>query len=134
MKLSHVGILVKDIEEGIRHHEALFGFHKLGEIVDDHVQKVRVVLMGESEQDPVMIELIAPLGADSPVTELLNKKQALYHLCFEVPDIEEAKTNARKNGAIVISQPVKAPLFNNRMICFLFTRDHYVIELVESGH
>jgi methylmalonyl-CoA/ethylmalonyl-CoA epimerase len=134
MKLSHVGILVQDIEEGIKHHEALFGFRTVGEIVDDHTQKVRVVLMGYSEQDPVMIELIAPLGTDSPVSDLLKKKQSLYHLCFEVPDIEEAKTNARKNGAIVISQPVEAPLFNNRKICFLFTRDHYVIELVESGH
>ena len=134
MKLSHIGILVKDIEEGIKHHEVLFGFKQLGEIVEDPTQRVRVVLMGHSKDDAVKIELIAPLDDESPVTDLLKKRQALYHLCFEVPDIEVAKTEARKNGAIIISQPVEAPLFDDRKICFLFTKDHYVIELVESGH
>ncbi len=134
MKLSHIGIIVKDIEEGIKNHQALFGYKQLGPVVDDHAQKVRVVLMGISENDPVKIELISPLGEDSPVTDLLTKRQALYHLCYSVPDIEEAKMRARKSGAIVISKPVEAPLFNNRRICFLFTKDHYVIELVEDEH
>lgn len=134
MKLSHVGIIVKDIEEGIKHHEELFGYKQLGPVVDDATQKVRVVLMGHTKKDPVKIELISPLGPDSPVAELLRKRQALYHLCYRVTDIEEAKALARKNGAIVISQPVEAPLFDNRKICFLFTKDHYVIELVEDDY
>lgn len=132
MKLSHIGIIVKDIEQGIKNHEELFGYRQLGPIVDDATQKVRVVLMGASENDPVKIELISPLGEDSPVTELLKKRQALYHLCYSVPDIEEAKNKARQSGAIIISKPVEAPLFDDRKICFLFTKDHYVIELVEE--
>lgn len=134
MELSHIGIIVKDIEAGIKNHESLFGYRQLGPIVDDHTQKVRVVLMGPSEDAPVKIELISPLSDDSPVTDLLKKRQALYHLCYTVPDIEEAKMKARKSGAIVISKPVEAPLFDNRKICFLFTKDHYIIELVEGEH
>lgn len=134
MKLSHIGIIVNDIERGIRNHEELFGYRQLGPIVDDPTQKVRVVLMGTSESDPVKIELISPLSDDSPVTDLLKKRQALYHLCYSVRNIEEAKAKARKSGAIVISKPVEAPLFDNRKICFLFTKDHYVIELVEGEH
>ncbi len=134
MKLSHVGIIVKDIEAGIKNHEALFGYKQLSDIVEDPAQKVRVVLMGHSEEDPVKLELISPMSDDSPVTELLKKRQAIYHLCYEVPDIEAAKNKARKNGAVMISKPVEAPLFDDRKICFLFTKDHYVIELVESGH
>jgi methylmalonyl-CoA epimerase len=132
MKLSHVGIIVKDIEEGIKNHETLFGYKQIGSIVDDNEQKVRVVLMGTSESDPVKLELISPLTEDSPITDLLKKHQALYHLCYSVHDIEEAKMKARKSGAIVISKPIEAPLFDNRKICFLFTKDHYVIELVED--
>lgn len=134
MKLSHVGIIVQDIAEGIKNHEALYGYKQLSDIVEDPTQKVRVVLMGASESDPVKIELISPMSDDSPVTELLKKRQVIYHLCYEVPDIEKAKEKARKNGAVVISKPVEAPLFDNRKICFLFTKDHYVIELVERGH
>jgi methylmalonyl-CoA/ethylmalonyl-CoA epimerase len=134
MKLSHIGILVEDIEQGIKNHEALFGYKQLGPIVDDSTQKVRVVLMGTSDDDPVKVELISPLGDDSPVKNLLEKRQSLYHLCYEVPDIEEAMKNARKNGAVIISKPIEAPLFDERKICFLFTRDRYVIELVEGEH
>lgn len=134
MKLSHIGIIVKDIEAGIKHHEQLFGYKQLSPIVEDTTQKVRVVIIGHSHEDPVKIELISPLGPESPVTDLLNKRQSLYHLCYEVEDIEEAKKQARKNGAIIISNPVEAPLFDDRKICFLFTRDHYVIELVEGSH
>ena len=133
MKLSHIGILVEDIEQGIKNHETLFGYKQLGPIVDDPTQKVRVVLMGTSEDDPVKIELISPLGDESPVKNLLEKRQSLYHLCYEVEDIEEAMKNARQSGAIIISKPVKAPLFDERKICFLFTRDKYVIELVEGN-
>ncbi len=132
MKLSHVGIIVKDIHEGIKNHEDLYGYKQLSEIVEDPTQKVRVVLMGHSKEDPVTLELISPMSEDSPVTELLKKRQAIYHLCYEVPDIEEAKDKARKNGAVVISKPVEAPLFDDRKICFLFTKDHYVIELVQA--
>ena len=131
MKLSHVGIIVKDIAEGIKNHEALYGYKQLSDIVEDPTQKVRVVLMGHSQDDPVTLELISPMSEDSPVTELLKKGQAIYHLCYEVSDIEAAKNEARKNGAIIISNPVEAPLFNERKICFLYTKDHYVIELVE---
>ncbi|MGY5879873.1 MAG: VOC family protein [Candidatus Thorarchaeota archaeon] len=132
MKLSHVGIIVKDIAEGIKNHEALYGYKQLSDIVEDPTQKVRVVLMGYSEDDPVKLELISPMSEDSPVTELLKKRQAIYHLCYEVPDIEEAKNKARKNGAVVITKPVEAPLFDDRKICFLYTKDHYVIELVQA--
>jgi methylmalonyl-CoA/ethylmalonyl-CoA epimerase len=132
VKLSHIGILVEDIEQGIKNHEALFGYKQLGPIIDDTTQKVRVVLMGTSDIDPVKIELISPLGDDSPVKNLLEKRQSLYHLCYEVEDIEEAMKNARKSGAVIISKPVEAPLFDERKICFLFTRDRYVIELVEG--
>ena len=134
MKLSHIGILVEDIEQGIKNHEALLGYKQLGPIVDDTTQKVRVVLMGTSDADPVKIELISPLTEDSPVSNLLEKRQSLYHLCYEVPDIEEAQKKARENGAVIISKPVEAPLFDSRKICFLFTRDRYVIELVEGEH
>ena len=39
------------------------------------------------------IELIEPLGADSPIVKFLerNPEVGQHHVCFEVPDIHEAK-------------------------------------------
>ena len=132
MKLHHVGIVVEDIEAGIQRYKAMFGFVSVTEVVDDPVQKVSVVLLSGPEADSIPVELIAPLTDDSPVSKILQGNMRLYHLCFVVDDIEEALKNFRSNGAIIISGPVPADLFEGKRIAFVYTPDKYVVELLEK--
>ena len=132
MKLHHVGIVVEDIASGIQRYKAMFGFVPVTEVVDDPVQKVSVVLLSGPEADSVPVELIAPLTDDSPVSKILEGKIRLYHLCFVVEDIEEALKNFRNNGAIIVSGPVPADLFEGKKIAFVYTPDNYVVELLEK--
>ena len=132
MKLHHVGIVVDDIESGIQRYRALFGFNPVTEVVDDPIQKVSVVLLSGPEADSVPIELIAPLTDDSPVSNILKGNVRLYHLCFLVEDIEEALKNFRSHGAIIISGPVPADLFEGKRIAFVYTPDKFVVELLEK--
>jgi len=132
MKLHHVGIVVEDIEEGIQRYKAMFGFVPVTEVVDDPVQKVSVVLLSGPEKGSVPVELIAPLADDSPVSKILKGNVRLYHLCFLVTDIEEELKNFRSNGAIIISGPVPAELFEGKRIAFVYTPDKYVVELLEK--
>ena len=132
MKLHHVGIVVDDIESGIQRYRALFGFNPVTEVVDDPIQKVSVVLLSGPEADSVPIELIAPLTDDSPVSNILKGNVRLYHLCFLVENIEEALRNFRSHGAIIISGPVPADLFEGKRIAFVYTPDKYVVELLEK--
>lgn len=132
MKLHHVGIVVDDIESGIQRYKALFGFVPVTEVADDPIQKVSVVLLSNPEADGVPIELIAPLTDDSPVSNILKGNVRLYHLCFLVENIEEALKNFRSNGAIIISGPVPAELFEGKRIAFVYTPDKYVVELLEK--
>jgi methylmalonyl-CoA/ethylmalonyl-CoA epimerase len=132
MKLHHVGIVTDDIESAIRHHKELFGFVPLTEVVDDPVQKVSVVMLSGPEEDSVPVELIAPLSDDSPVSQILKGKARLYHLCFLVENIEEALRNFRGHGAIIISGPVPAELYEGKRIAFVYTPDKYVVELLEK--
>ena len=132
MKLHHVGIVVDDIELGIQRYKALFGFVPVSEVVDDPIQKVSVVLLSNAESDGAPIELIAPLTDDSPVSNILKGNLRLYHLCFLVDNIEEALQNFRNNGAIIISGPVPAELFEGQRIAFVYSPDKYVIELLEN--
>ena len=132
MKLHHVGIVVDDIEAGIQRYKALFGFVPVTEVVDDPVQKVSVVLLSSPESDGAPVELIAPLTDDSPVSNILKGNVRLYHLCFLVENIEEALKNFRSNGAIIISGPVAAELFEGKRIAFVYTPDNYVVELLEK--
>ena len=132
MKLHHVGIVVDDIESGIQRYKAMFGFAQVSEVVDDPIQKVSVVLLSGPEEGSVPVELIAPLTDDSPVSKILKGNMRLYHLCFWVENIEEALKNLRSNGAIVISGPVPADLFEGKKIAFVYTPDKYVVELLEK--
>ena len=132
MKLHHVGIVVDDIESGIQRYRALFGFNPVTEVVDDPIQKVSVVLLSGPEADSVPIELIAPLTDDSPVSNILKGKTRLYHLCFLVENIEETLKNFRSHGAIIISGPVPAELYDGKRIAFVYTPDKYVVELLEK--
>ena len=132
MKLHHVGIVVENIESGIQRYKSLFGFVPVSEVVDDPIQKVSVVLLSNPELDGAPIELIAPLTDDSPVSNILKGNLRLYHLCFLVDNIEETLQNFRNNGAIIISGPVPAELFEGKKIAFVYSPDKYVIELLEN--
>lgn len=132
MKLHHVGVVVEDIKAGIQRYKAMFDFNPVTEVIDDHVQKVSVVLLSGPEADSVPIELIAPLSDDSPISRILQGNIRLYHLCFLVEDIEESLRRMRRNGAIIISGPVAADLFEGSRIAFVYTPDKYVLELLEK--
>lgn len=132
MKLHHIGIVTDDIESAIRRHKELFGFIPVTKIVDDPVQKVSVVMLSDPKTDNVPIELIAPLSDDSPVSQLLKGKSRIYHLCFLVEDIEESLRKFRGHGAIIISSPVPAELYEGKRIAFAYTPDKYVVELLEK--
>lgn len=132
MKLHHVGVVVEDIKVGIQRYKAMFDFIPVTEVVDDHVQKVSVVLLSSPEIGSIPIELIAPLSDDSPVSKILQENIRLYHLCFLVEDIEASLKKLRRNGAIIISEPVAADLFEGKRIAFVYTPDKYVLELLEK--
>ena len=132
MKLHHVGVVVEDIKAGIQRYKAMFDFVPVTEVVDDHVQKVSVVLLSSPEIGSIPIELIAPLSDDSPVSKILQENIRLYHLCFLVEDIEASLKKLRRNGAIIISEPVAADLFEGKRIAFVYTPDKYVLELLEK--
>ena len=53
------------------------------------------------------IELIEPLGETSPIHGFLAKNPAggQHHLCYEVPDIHEAKAWFEAHGARVLGEP-----------------------------
>ena len=53
------------------------------------------------------IELIEPLGEDSPIKNFLerNPKGGQHHICFEVNDINIAKKEMEHKGATVLNEP-----------------------------
>ncbi|MEO1405518.1 MAG: VOC family protein, partial [Pseudomonadota bacterium] len=53
------------------------------------------------------IELIEPLNEESPIWNFIQKnpKGGQHHVCFEVPDINDAVTAMKDRGATVLGEP-----------------------------
>ncbi len=132
-KLRHVGVAVRSLAPATDTLATLFGYRVISGPFDDPIQKVSVNFLTQSDNDVAEIELIAPLGEDSPITAMLAKSGGgAYHLCFETSDIEQALLHAKNNGCIVISGPVPAVAFNGRRIAWIYTKSRQLFELVEA--
>ncbi|NHI95068.1 MAG: VOC family protein [Candidatus Lokiarchaeota archaeon] len=129
IKLHHVGIVVKDINEGIKNYKDVYGFAQESEIVYDEIQKVNVVFFSTNTSE-VQIELISPAAEDSPVSNFLKKGGGLYHLCYQSDNFDEDIGHFKKNGAKVLSKPVEARAFKKKIVFLYFKRD--IIEIVEK--
>ena len=55
--------------------------------------------VGDGERDSLPLELVAPLGPNSPVDNVLAKNLGAYHACYEVDDIEKALLGSASRDA-----------------------------------
>ena len=102
--LNHVGIATPSIRTAVAQYRELLGAEKIGEPFDLPAQKVRVCFVDAPNSQ---IELLEPLGEDSPIAKFLEKNPAggQHHVCFEVPDIHVAKAELEAKGATVLGEP-----------------------------
>lgn len=100
-RLNHVGIACVSIDATIAMYGRLFGATVSRAPFDMPAQGVRVAFIDVANSQ---LELIEPLGADSPIHGFLKKNPAggQHHVCFEVEDIVAARDAMRARGATVL--------------------------------
>lgn len=130
--LHHVGIAVRDLARAIPAYERTYGYRLISGPFDDPIQNVSVCFLRRSEAD-VVLELVAPLGPDSPIHRILKKSGGTYHLCYEIADIEAAIARLRELGCFHVSGPVPAVAFEQRKIAWMMDKEGLLIELLEMA-
>ena len=85
-KISHIGIAVRDLEAALPLYTDVLGLALEGvETVPSEGVKVAFLRIGETR-----IELLEPLGPDSPIASFLEKRgEGIHHIALEVDGIEE---------------------------------------------
>lgn len=79
------------------------------------------------------MELISPKDDTSPVCKNLQKNGVSpYHICYEVENLEGIMAELKKEKFLVVSRPVPAVAMGNRRVCFLYSKNVGLIELVEA--
>jgi methylmalonyl-CoA/ethylmalonyl-CoA epimerase len=102
--LNHVGVATPSIPDSIAFWRDVMGATTIHEPFDMPAQGVKVCFVDTPNSQ---IELIEPLGDDSPIHGFLaaNPKGGQHHLCFEVPDIHAAKAEFEAMGKRVLGEP-----------------------------
>jgi methylmalonyl-CoA epimerase len=106
--IHHVGVAVADLDEAVLTYERLFaGRLEHRARVEGQGVEAASMRVGESR-----VELLAPLGEDTPVGKFLAKRgPGLHHLAYEVDDVATALAELAKQGAELIDVTPREGLF-----------------------
>ncbi len=109
-RLNHIGVATPSLEKSIAYYRDVMGAQVIREPFDLPAQGVKVCFVdtpGEDGTSGTQIELIEPLGEASPIHGFIARNPAggQHHMCYEVPDIHEAKAWFESKGASVLGEP-----------------------------
>ena len=130
-KLNHIAIATPNLDEATKTYANILGV-KISAPLDQIEHGVRVVFI---ELPNTKIELLEPLGENSPIEKFLerNKKGGIHHICFEVEDIDHAILRLKKDGATVLGDGKARIGAHGKPVIFLHPKDFNgtLIELEE---
>ncbi len=130
-KLNHIAIAIPNLDEATKTYADILGV-KISAPLDQLGHGVRVVFI---ELPNTKIELLEPLGENSPIEKFLekNKKGGIHHICFEVEDIDHAILRLKKEGATVLGNGKAKIGAHGKPVIFLHPKDFNgtLIELEE---
>jgi methylmalonyl-CoA/ethylmalonyl-CoA epimerase len=106
--IHHLGVAVEDLDAALTTYERLFGAeveHRA--TVADQGVKAASLRIGSGR-----VELLEPLGEDTPVGRFLAKRgPGMHHVAYEVPDVATAVAGLAEAGADLIDAEPRPGLF-----------------------
>lgn len=120
-KLNHVAIAVPDLDAAVKQYRDTLGAN-VSEAMDlpDHGVTTVFVHLPNTK-----IELLLPLGDNSPIAKFLDKHPSggMHHLCYEVDDIYAARDKLVKEGARVLGSGEPKTGAHGKPVLFLHPKD-----------
>lgn len=130
LKIEHIGIAVKNIEQSNELFTKLFNKapYKLEKVESEGVS-TSFFMLGESK-----IELLEATNPESAIAKFIDKKgEGIHHIAFEVQDIYAEMERLKNEGFTLLNeQPKKGA--DNKLICFLHPKSSngVLIELCQE--
>jgi methylmalonyl-CoA/ethylmalonyl-CoA epimerase len=111
-RVDHIGVAVEDLDAAIALHERDYGMalvHR--EVIDE--QGVEAVLLDVGENH---VELLRPLGDDTPVGRFLAKRgPGLHHVAYQVGDVDATLSELRDRGLRLIDETPRTGIRGSRV-------------------
>lgn len=120
-RLNHVAIAVPDLDVATAHYRDQLGA-RVSEPVQQPDHGVTTVFV---ELPNTKIELLEPLGQDSPIIGFLERQKqgGIHHLCFEVDDIAAACAQLAATGARILGGEQPKIGAHGKPVVFLHPKD-----------
>ena len=120
-RLNHVAIAVPDLQAAAAQYQTTLGA-TVSPSQDEPDHGVTVVFI---ELPNTKIELLYPLGDDSPIRGFLDKNPSggIHHMCFEVDDIIAARDHMKTQGARVLGTGEPKIGAHGKPVLFLHPKD-----------
>lgn len=122
-RLNHVAIAVPDLQAAIAGYAGTLGA-SVSAPQDEPDHGVTVVFV---ELPNTKIELLHPLGENSPIAGFLDKNPAggIHHVCYEVDDILAARDKLKAEGARVLGDGEPKIGAHGKPVLFLHPKDFF---------
>ena len=120
-RLNHVAIAVRDIAAASRMYRSTLGAEvSAPEALPEHGVTVVFIALPNTK-----IELLEPLGSDSPIARFLEKNPdgGMHHVCYEVDDIAAARDRLVNSGARVLGSGEPKIGAHGKPVLFLHPKD-----------
>jgi methylmalonyl-CoA/ethylmalonyl-CoA epimerase len=108
--LNYIAIAVLDLDLAVQHYQALLGAFVTSpqEATSEGIRFATVKLPN------TLIKLMAAVGENSPLKDFLTKNPqgGVHHICYEVPNLEEAKAQLMASGIQIFENSI--PLLDSR--------------------
>jgi methylmalonyl-CoA/ethylmalonyl-CoA epimerase len=120
-RLNHVAIAVSDMAAAVATYRDLLG----AEVSDAVPQPGHGVTTVFITLPNTKIELLEPLGQDSPIANFLARNPAggIHHICYEVDDIAAASRALIENGARILGDGTPKIGAHGKPVLFLHPKD-----------
>jgi methylmalonyl-CoA/ethylmalonyl-CoA epimerase len=120
-RLNHVAIAVRDLERAARIYRDILGAEVSAPVpLREHGVTTVFVTLPNTK-----IELISPLGQQSPIEKFLqrNPEGGIHHVCYEVDDIAAARDKLKVAGARVVGDGEPKIGAHGKPVIFLHPKD-----------
>ncbi|MEM3696726.1 MAG: methylmalonyl-CoA epimerase [Candidatus Bathyarchaeia archaeon] len=100
--VDHVGVAVKNLDEAISLYQNVLGF-KLEGVHVLNERKVKVAFLSTGGE--TRIELLEPLGTDSPVAKFLDSRgEGIHHIAVRVDNIDAVLEDFKRKAVILVDE------------------------------
>ena len=99
--IHHLGVAVENLDDAVRTYELLFGAElEQRETMPEQGVEAAAMRIGGGR-----VELLASLGAETPVGKFLAKRgPGIHHICYRVPDLDRALERCRAAGYRLVDE------------------------------